>query len=447
MTNDLRGALHALAPEPPEHLGLPETARRRARHIRRRRYVAATTFVAVAGLVVAAATVLPGREAIRPTGGAAYPDWPRRGDAPPSADAEAIDEYDAYLSRVPGRPRRNGDAQVLYSGSDGVVALRVVPTVGGRRIVVLARGDDGRFVVESDAPDVRGGARTLVVAVGLSPVPPQARPCDPEPAMLRPVAVRLLVLGPPSLDEPMRWEAGPPEDCVDAVGFGDPHEFDLRDGAAVVDVMIAPARTLYVRVGGAGGDVLLLSPPTLRPYHGVRVVGDVRRPPLGWLDRDDSSVADTLEVEVANSDHDLEPYAGRCLVIWSAALPDGTETAVCTGVNPGDGRPVALLSRAGDELRLHHEVAPQKPVSVFAAVVTGAQRWLLVVGPETLAEAELVDGSRRTPIPLVNGSGWLALDSDLSPDARVWTPDFARSGGAGIDRDHEVLTVHPPRRL
>jgi len=427
MSDLLRATLDDLAPEPPAHLLDVDGTRRRARSIRRRRAAAAVTGTLTAVALVlglGAVVTRPPRpmDPARPPaqGAATYPDWPRRGDAPASVDRAAVAAWDATLRARD--VRRRSEPRVLFAGGDPlVVVLHGLAEVGGERLVALTRRPGKAFTVYADVPAPPRGSRSLAAVL----VEPDLRPTDSACDDPRRKSLSwLLVLAEPGARQ-ARWRSQPRQgDACRTPGQTPEEAVDLAGGTLLKLVNVAWTAEVVVSVDGARTQVVGGS---TGPY-GSRIAHAPDEGAFSGL-REDGSSASSLIFDVSR----VPGWVGG-EPAWSAALPDGTRASLSFATMT-DGRRHALLlaDDASGAVRLYLDVKRDPVPSAYAVIVDGYRgRWLLVVGHETLREAVLVDRGVRTPIPLDTGWGAILLDAEPSPDARVWTPDFAPGGGGGI---------------
>jgi hypothetical protein len=442
--NGLRSALHDLAPEPPDDLGLPGVALGRARVLRRRRHVGAV--VASCTAVLALVLALGAPAALRrsepdpagPPGTGTFPFWPRRGDvADPAVDRAAIAAWDASL-RVQGVVRSR-EPRVLYAGGGArtVVVLHAVADIGGERLVVLTREPRRAFTVYLDQPAPERGSAVVAVGLGAPPVTRiDARmPCPAVPAY-RPGPERLLVLGGPGTRR-AEWHLGVdrPEGCAEdgAAGW---LPVPLRDGAGLVPVRLTGSSPIEVRAYAKAA--------TLRGVHwarsdtapyALRIVGGDSNLAPGWPRREDGSGTDRLGFDLVRYVSKGRPDGSSGSPVWSASLPDGTPAALYLARRGRGGaeRMVLVAADPTGRARVYLDVRKDPLPSAFTAIVDGYEgRWLLVVGPATLREAALVDGGTTRTVPLAVGWGAVRLDAEPSKDAYLWTPDFPPGGGEAI---------------
>ena len=452
MNATLRDALHGLAPEPPDDLGRPATARRRARTLRRRRIASAGTAVAVAfALVVAGNAVLtgsPGRT-VTPTAASGglvgtFPNWPRRGTNGPGLDQPAIDTWSESVrargASVVGTPR------VLYSGGGGTavpfVVLHGTAFPGGDRLAVVTFGGGPARVRYDRAAPLPG---TAAIAFLVDP-PPQgpvgSNGCDTtsDPAK----DTWLLVLAAPDVRE-ARWRVtGPPGvECGRAredvpwqpAVLNGGRAFAGTGGSTFLAVPFRDGNHLdvearrggeWVRTDGIGG--------TAGPYPAFDRMRGIRTP-LGWEVRTDVSRAEAVAASLPLPDGVRRDE--RCELELARSLPDGTAVVLCTFPpgSAGDAKGTRVYVAADDARgRFRTYAFPPGVYTHYATVIEGRTgRWLVFVDRPDQRSAALVENGVTRPIPLEHGTGYLRLaGGEGGPGARITTSDFGPDGGQAL---------------
>jgi hypothetical protein len=430
----LRDTLERLAPEPPDDLGLASTARRRARSLRRRRTLAAsTTALAVLAGAAFAGNALPReREATGPSYArrsefaGTFPNWPRRGDADPSVDRAAIDAWTRSVrergAEVVGVPR------VLYAGGAGggpVVVLHGTAYPGGDRVAAVTFEAGTATLKEEGAaplPGVVGLVLTLDSA-RTDPVGVDGDMCFKGPADDPAHDTRVLVLAAPGIRH-AEWHSDgfPPQTCgPDSPLVTAPREAPLDDGVALVHVPMGP----YTRIAWwlTDADGLGNVPRGFGPVSPLDGLPAPHRSPRGWPQRSDSSGALWEGSEVCRSLTKGDP---GCQLTWAQSLPDGTTAGAFAvpGWNAQEGVEPWFFADATDGTVRAYRM-PGGVVAALAAVLPGRSgRWLAVVGPASMTTATLrANGASRT-VPLVDGTGFLRLsDGDDLGGATVETSE------------------------
>ena len=435
MTNDLRAALRDLAPEPPAALGRPETAWRRAKALRCRRYATVSSAATLAVVAAFGITLtVPGGNGADSAGSrqiGTFPNWPRRGDVTDAVVSDAaLGAWRAYFGRHDPTPSQ---PQVLYGGGGAqpVFVLHAASRRGGERLAVLTRDAAGRWNVVSDTP---APLRDAVVTVQLEPPGAAEHPvgaaCAPAAASH---ASRLLVLGPPDTRS-ARWRQNRvvPPGCADRSGSDTPWtDVPLTDGAGLVPASVTPYGGTEVEV--VTGDRVVSGAPE-RPrrdtasYGGLAVSQTWAPVRDGWAYRTDRTRAELLAERMPNAAGDR----GECRRIAAFNLPDSTPVAVCAAA--GDGYDVVTWAEGADRVVRAYRVRT-KMLNEIALVVHGhTGRWLVVVGPPGLTGVAFVDSGERHPVPTTHGIGWWHLDLGPYPGARVTTADFPPGGGIGVEQ-------------
>lgn len=433
MSPDLRTALRDLAPEPPAGLGSPETARRRARQIRRRRYAAVASAATLA--VVAAFGVTIGGPArdggdfagSRQTG--AFPNWPRRGDVTdPAVTGDAVR---AWFTHLKGRDPMGEKPDVLYGGGGArpVFVLHGDTHRGGERLAVVTRDATGAWDVVLDTP---APLRDAVVTVHLEP--PRAAQ-HPAASVCRPAAAshasRLLVLGPPETRS-ARWRQNRvvPPHCADRTGSDTPWtDVPLTEGAGLVAAPVTPYGGTEVEV--VLPDRVVTGAPTAPGQddgsYGGLVITETWSPVMdGWPYRTDRTRAELLSERMA----DAVPGSGECRRIAAFSLSDSTPVAACAATD-GDGYDVVMWAEGADRVVREYR-GRTKMLSDVAMLVDGhTARWLVVVGPAALDGVAVVDGDVLVPVRTTLGVGWVEA-GEAGPGARVTTNGYGPGGGFAI---------------
>jgi hypothetical protein len=445
----LRDTLHA-APEPPDGIGLgAASARRRAKAIKRRRYAAVTSAVTCVAVVVAGlALVSPARRAtdVTPVGPAPageYPDWPRRGNAPATLDAEAVAAYDEYLREDTDGVSR-GSHRVLYaderSGNEAVVVLHAVASAGGERIVVLT-GTSGDLSVYLDVPAPEPGAEAVSVVLDREEYTP-GNICDRGEG--EPPQARLLVLAAPGSRTSVEWTTTAPPTCRDGSVWTRGDTALGADATVLMPVPVPRPALFAVGVPGAApGRVFHRGRPALESYRRL-VPGVPESGPVPWTPRIDVSRALELRDAMTQQRGLQKHYGGSdCRTLVVTSLPDGTPLVLCALRDVRDPLVLLVTESRDRENRVYLEIPPDPLPTAFVAVVDGLSgRWLVVAGDEGLGAAELRTAAGSREIPLTQGVGWLRLDREPPADAQVWTPGYGPGGGMAImDRTGRVLDL------
>jgi hypothetical protein len=441
MNATLRDTLRALPPEPPDDLGLPSTARRRAQALRRRRY-AAVSAGAVAAVtafaLVASGAVLPdASRRVRPVTGdplvGDFPDWPRRGDVK-DVDVElaAVEAWQESLHRRGVAPV--GGTRVLYAGGGAerpVVVLHGTAEVGGDRLVVVTF-DGGRPDVFADRPAPLPGVGALRIAIpgqGGSHRPLQ----DMCPVVGRedPSAVRLLVVGAPGTRS-ARWrrsEALPAECGARGDTGAEWEDVPLRDGAGLVTLPFDSRTDVWAEVRAPGPYVVTGTPMIWARSTGTYGPLTAAGGATGVARRTDGSRADDLADAVIAT---ALPDGRRCETQWAQSLPDGTPVVLCHGLADGGGIESAVFVAEDGEHRVRaYDVPVELGGDSFTAVIQGhTARWVVFCGMPMFPEATLIRGDVRRPFPLTLGAGFLRLDRGQPVDgARVTSGRYGPDGG------------------
>lgn len=432
MNATLRDALHGLPPEPPEHLGLHTTARRRAGTIRRRRAALAGTAAVTAVLaVVAGAAVLPRGDEVTPAASSplvgTFPDWPGRGAAYLRDEQRGVADWTGWV-RDRARATVVGTPRVLYAADAGGTTLAVVAGTtdpGGDRVALLATNRADPTLVEAPAP-LPG-----VPAFGLVAFAPPDRsplnPCAEGPVDDDRHDTTLVVVAAPE-HRAARWRTVPGVACgLPALEWRD---LALPDGAAHLGIPLRP----YWRV-----ELEVLTPGGWRRVPVTRETPDgayprVRRTStptaLGWAVRSDGSRADALADALTLG---VPGVAGgaACIREMARSLPDGTAVVLCTapGGGPKDTRATFVADDSHGRFRAYRY--PQGLIDAYVTVIEGRTgRWLVFVGPPDMAAASLVENGTARPIPLEHGTGYLRLaDGEGRPGATLTTPGYPPGGG------------------
>ena len=413
----LRDALHTLAPEPPDDLGLATTARRRARSLRRRRTLAATgTALAVVAGAAFAGGALPRDRAVAPvTHGSeltgTFPNWPRRGDGDPLRDRAAIDAWAMSVKHRDGAVV--GTPRVLYAGGDRVpvVVLHGTAYPGGDRIAVVTfeAGAAGRVIAEGPAP--LPGVAGLVVTFDPAReggVEVGGDMCRKGPADDPAHDTRdLLIVAPDVRRAQWRSDGFPPTAC----GPGSPLVTDWRDvpvdgGAVLVPVPMGPFSMIRWSLTRADGATGVPHGPGSAVASLWPVMLGSGGTPLGWARRQDGSRAAEAGVAVCRW---VEGGSPPCVGEWAVSLPDGTSAGLHAVVrDPGRAEPWLFADDARGVFRAYR--LPSGVVGAVAGVVEGrGGRWLLVVGPPSMSRAAVHAGGAPREVELRHGTGFLRL--------------------------------------
>lgn len=446
----LRDTLHDIVPEPPDDLGLPHTARGRAKVVRRRRYYGAASGVALTVMAVFGVTVVGNGTTPRPVDvarggdvlGGTFPDWKPRGDllhtdAVPKAES-------AWIRGVAKQGVNRTETSVLYAGggSEPVVVLHALGERGGERLVVVT-AKDGEYEVYADVPAPMLGSMPITVLLGAparSLRHPEGTPCESTPGYAGGTRQRLLVLGEDVTSVKWFLTGVVPAHCASSNGRETlPAHLAVVDGAAFGEVRIGRYGDIVTDGVNADGSSWTADGVTIRGrtvpdrYNDLDVKASTPPTGLDWPLRTDESRAEAFAEAVRVRNSISEEY-GECRAHVMLSLPDGTPVVLCVTVGDHRDPQVVIWAENGErKARSYARIGLNKPGSPYSAIVQGHRgRWLVVIGPPDQKRLMFVDGEWRREVPIKNGVGWLPIETEPEKSAYLTGPDYGPDGGFSV---------------